>query len=185
MNRSSSERASSCHLVCNSRSFAIVMYLKLIFVVACKLYFLTLRLAILQIVHQGMSLYAQCDVVDLNLNISLGLRKLQSVYQGMSFFECCADVDVNFSFSLRLRIHGSVYHGSSSCAGCYVLERKLFFPLPCLAPLILHSFAFFLEGPLGAIRSILGRYDTCIRPLVRRERHCHRQTTRAYRLVVR
>ena len=84
---------------------------------------------------RGLLSYAKCAVVDVNLNISLGLRKLQSVYQGMSSFECCADVDVNFSFSLRLRLRASVYHGASSCAGCYVLERKLFFPLPCLAPL--------------------------------------------------
>ena len=37
---------------------------------------------------------------------------------------------------------------------------------------------------MGATRSILDTEDTCIRLLVRRERHCHPQTTRAYRLVV-
>ena len=157
MNRSSSERASSCHSVFNSSSLAIVMYLKLTFVVACKLYFLTLRLAILQIVHQGMSLYAQCDVVDVNLNISLRLRKRQGVYQGMCSFECCVDVAVNFRFSLRLRLCASVYHGASCCACCYVLERMLCFLLLLLGPHIAHLFASFSAGLLGASWSILGR----------------------------
>ena len=82
---------------------------------------------------RGLSFYAKCDVVDVNLNISLRLRKRQSVYQGMSSFECCVDVDVNFSFSLSLRLRASVPHGASSCAGRHVLEWKLFFhslPLP-------------------------------------------------------
>ena len=76
---------------------------------------------------RGLSSYAKCAVVDVNLNISLRLRKCPSVYQGMSPFECCEDVDVNFSFSLRLRLRASVHHGASSCADCYVLEWKLFF----------------------------------------------------------
>ena len=94
---------------------------------------------------RGLSSYAKCDVVDVNLNISLRLRKLQSVYQGMSSFECCVDVDVNFSFSLGLRLRASVHHGASSCADCYVVEWKLFFALslPCLS----HStFICFLLG---------------------------------------
>ena len=106
---------------------------------------------------RGLLSYAKCAVVDVNLNISLKLRKCQIVSQGMSPFECCGDVDVNFSFALRLRLRASVRHGASSCACCYVLEWKLFFPLPSLARLIPHSFAFFSEGPLGATRSILGR----------------------------
>ena len=105
-----------------------------------------------------LSFYAKCDVVDVNLNISLRLRKRQSVYQGMSSFECCVDVDVNFSFSLGLRLRASVHHGASSCADCYVLEWKLFFfHFLFLVSVILNSFAFFSEGPLGATRSILGR----------------------------
>ena len=134
-----------------------MMYLKLIFVVACKLYFLTLRLTIHHNVHEGMSSYATCDVVDVNLNISLRLRKRQGVYQGVCSFDCCVDVNVNFSFSLRLSLRASVYDGVSSCACCYVLERKLFFLLLSLGPLIAHLFAFFSEGLLGATWSILGR----------------------------
>ena len=82
---------------------------------------------------RGLSSYAKCGVVDLNLNISLRLRMRQSVYQGVFFFECCEDVDVNFSFSLSFRLRASVSHGASSCAGRHVLEWKLFFhslPLP-------------------------------------------------------
>ena len=76
---------------------------------------------------RGLSSYAKCDVVDVNLNISLRLRKCQSVSQGMSPFECCEVVVVNFSFSLRLRLRASVRHGASCCACCYVLEWKFFF----------------------------------------------------------
>ena len=65
---------------------------------------------------RGLSFYAKCDVVDVNLHISLRVRKRQCVYQGMSSFECCVDVDVNFSFSLSVRIRASVPFGASSCA---------------------------------------------------------------------
>ena len=93
---------------------------------------------------RGLSFYAKCDVVDVNLHISLRVRKRQCVYQGMSSFECCVDVDVNCSFSLWLRLRASVPHDAPSCAGRYVLELK-FFSLPSLASLIAHSFAFFSD----------------------------------------
>ena len=67
---------------------------------------------------RGLSSYAKCAVVDVNLNISLRLRKCPSVYQGMSPFECCEDVDVNFSFSLRLRLRASVHRGACIALVC-------------------------------------------------------------------
>ena len=126
------------------------MYLKLIFVVACKLYFLTLRLTIHQTVHEGMSSYATCDVVDVNLNISLRLRKRQSVYQGMSSFECSVDVNVNCSFSLSLRLRSSVPHDASTCAGRYVLELMLFFFTFIRCPYHFTFIWFFLGVPIGS-----------------------------------
>ena len=99
---------------------------------------------------RGLLSYAKCAVVDVNLNISLRLRKCQSVSQDMSPFECCEVVDVNFSFSLRLRLRASVYHGASSCAGCYVLERKLFFLHSLHLPPHSTFICFVFGGPIGS-----------------------------------
>ena len=134
---------------------------------------------------RGLLSYATCTVVDVSLNISLRLRKCQCVSQGMSPFECCQVVVVNFSFSLRLRLCTSVRRGASSCADCYVLEWKLFFST--LSSSSSHStfICFILGGPIGGYTEHPWDTRYVYQASCQGRRHCYRQTTRAYRLVVR